>query len=160
MVPLIILFYMQIGIFFIQIVSGVRDPFEEEIGVAVFGLGAEKSPGPDGFPIIFFQKIWDLVKEDILLLFSQFFYGVIDLWCLNYALIALILKKKVLLWSMNFSLLISSTLSSRSSPKFLPIDFSLTVTFLSIKPKWPSQKIDTFLIVWLVRMRFLQLHAT
>ena len=52
----------------------IEHPFEEEIGVAVFGLGAEKSPGPDGFPIIFFQKIWDLVKEDILLLCGQFFY--------------------------------------------------------------------------------------
>jgi len=71
----------------------LEHPFnEEEIRDAIFGLGAEKSPGPDGFSIIFLQKFWELVKPDVLSLFSQFYNGAMDLWHLNYALIALILK--------------------------------------------------------------------
>ena len=34
----------------------IEHPFnEDEIKAAIFGLGAEKAPGPDGFPILFFQ---------------------------------------------------------------------------------------------------------
>ena len=47
-------------------------PFnEEDIKTAVFGLGAEKTLGPDGFSIIFFQKFWDIVKPDITFLSSH-----------------------------------------------------------------------------------------
>jgi len=70
-------------------------PFnKEEIREVVFGLGVEKSPGPDGFPILFFQKFWDHIKSDITSLFGQLYNGNMDLQCLNYALIALILKQE------------------------------------------------------------------
>jgi len=50
--------------------------------------------GPDGFPILFFKKFWDLVKPDIISLFGQFYNGNMDIWCLNYALVALLPKKE------------------------------------------------------------------
>ena len=71
----------------------IEQTFEEEIRVVLFGLGVKKSPGPDRFPIIFFQKFWDLIKRDILSLFGQLYNGVMDLWVLNYTLIVLIPKK-------------------------------------------------------------------
>jgi len=69
-------------------------------------------------------------------------------------------KKKLLLWSMNFGQLVYLIPSSRSSSKFLPIDFILTFTSSSIKPNRPLQRINRFLIEWLVRMRFLWLYTT
>ncbi|XP_039144849.1 uncharacterized protein LOC120282161 [Dioscorea cayenensis subsp. rotundata] len=43
--------------------SNLDAPFTlEEIKVAVFGMRADKAPGPDGFPMLFFQKFWDIVK--------------------------------------------------------------------------------------------------
>ena len=73
----------------------IESPFnEEEIRVVIFRLCAKKSPGPDGFPIVFFQMFWDLVKLDILSLFTQFYNGNMDLRFLNYALVVLILKKE------------------------------------------------------------------
>jgi len=42
----------------------------------------------------FFQKFWDLVKLDILSLFSQFYNDTMDLRCLNYALVTFIPKKE------------------------------------------------------------------
>jgi len=59
-----------------------------------FGLGAEKALGPDDFPIIFFKNFWDFMKSDIISLFYQFYNGLLDLWCFNYALVSLILKKE------------------------------------------------------------------
>lgn len=43
-----------------------REFEEEEICKAVFDLGREKAPGPDGFPVAFFQIFWADTKEDIL----------------------------------------------------------------------------------------------
>lgn len=39
---------------------------EEEIKEAMFGLGEDKARGPDGFPIVFFKKFWDLVQGELL----------------------------------------------------------------------------------------------
>ena len=53
----------------------IEHPFdEEEIREAVFGFDAEKSLGPDGFPILFFQKFWDFVKPD-----KQFYNRNVDI---------------------------------------------------------------------------------
>ena len=72
----------------------IEHPFyEKEIRDAVFGLGAKKSQGPDGFPIIFFQIFWDIIKPDLLSLFGHLYSGTMDFRCLNYVLVALILKK-------------------------------------------------------------------
>ena len=54
----------------------------------------EKAAGPDGFHIVFFQRFFDRVKPDILFLFNQFYNSSMDLYCLKYALIALVLKKE------------------------------------------------------------------
>lgn len=49
---------------------------KEEIERAVFQMGSQKAPGPDGIPTFFFQEYWDIVKLDILLSVKDFFrYG-------------------------------------------------------------------------------------
>lgn len=68
-------------------------PFtHEEIRAAVFGMHADKAPGPDGFPIFFFQKFWDIIKFDIFKLCEDFYNGITDLERINWANIALIPK--------------------------------------------------------------------
>ena len=41
---------------------------KEEIRSAVFYLGGDCAPGPDGFPIIFFQLFWDMLEDDFVCL--------------------------------------------------------------------------------------------
>ncbi|GKD13979.1 aspartic peptidase, partial [Tanacetum coccineum] len=37
----------------------------EEIKKAMFGIGDDKAPGPDGFTSLFFKKGWDVVGQDV-----------------------------------------------------------------------------------------------
>jgi exonuclease III len=48
-------------------------PFEEEevMGV-VMGCVGDKSPGPDGFPMAFFQYCWHIIKADLMAVFQNF----------------------------------------------------------------------------------------
>ncbi|KAL5714065.1 hypothetical protein ACHQM5_016077 [Ranunculus cassubicifolius] len=55
------------GLDFKKIAEEEKDRLEEvilekEVKEAIDGLGGEKAPGPDGFPIIFFKKCWDFMK--------------------------------------------------------------------------------------------------
>ncbi|RVW22247.1 LINE-1 reverse transcriptase-like [Vitis vinifera] len=52
-------------------------PFsEEEIHFALMEMRGDKAPGPDGFTVAFWQDCWDLVKEEVMDLFKEFFeYG-------------------------------------------------------------------------------------
>jgi len=52
----------------------------------------QKSSGPDGFPIFFFQKHWNLIKDDIFKLCADFFSGSVNLERINWVHIALIAK--------------------------------------------------------------------
>ena len=72
-----------------MVFSGHWGPFNEEEIRVVFGLGAEKAPDPDEFPIIFFQR-FGILSNRIFAHCNQFYDGTIDIWCLNYALMALI----------------------------------------------------------------------
>lgn len=71
-------------------------PFDiDEIKKAVFQLGGDKAPGPDGFPISFYQTFWDVVKNDIWLIFHELYEGRLTTRAIDYTYICLILKKKV-----------------------------------------------------------------
>lgn len=45
----------------------------EEVQNAVFSIDGEKAPGLDGFPLLFYQKFWSLVKEDVILATQECF---------------------------------------------------------------------------------------
>jgi len=40
----------------------------EEVKQATFQLGATKAPGSDGLNGFFYQKHWDIIKDDLVLL--------------------------------------------------------------------------------------------
>jgi hypothetical protein len=62
-------------------------PFtEEEIKEALFSRYAEGARGPDGLPFLFYQKCWDVLKEDIVKMFEAFHKGELDLYRLNFML--------------------------------------------------------------------------
>jgi len=43
----------------------VREITEEEIAKAVWDMDPDKSPGPDGFSIIFYRSLWSTIKRDL-----------------------------------------------------------------------------------------------
>jgi hypothetical protein len=51
-----------------------------------------KAPGPDGFPVEFYQKFWDVIKENIIAMFHDLFTGDMSLFSLNFGVITLIPK--------------------------------------------------------------------
>jgi Reverse transcriptase (RNA-dependent DNA polymerase) len=63
---------------------------EQEIHDTVFSMNPNKASGPDDFSILFYQKFWNLIKCDILQMFTVFFNHQFDLSKLNKALICLI----------------------------------------------------------------------
>lgn len=49
---------------------------DSKIKRAIDGLGALKAPGPDGYNRMFFEKHWDIVKEEVCAAIKSFFiYG-------------------------------------------------------------------------------------
>lgn len=67
---------------------------EEEVKVAVFNIDKDKSPGPDGFSSLFFQECWDIVKEDLMEVFKEFYdRGTVNK-SMNATFIVLIPKKE------------------------------------------------------------------
>jgi hypothetical protein len=74
---------------------GLVRPFEvEEVKRDLFDMEKNKAAGPDGFPIEFYQVCWDIIKEDIMDLFGDFFSGTLDIKRLNYGIITLLPKTK------------------------------------------------------------------
>ncbi|KAJ1272904.1 hypothetical protein BS78_06G238600 [Paspalum vaginatum] len=81
-----------------EIVSDIENasliaPFsEEEIKTTLFSCYSEGPLGPDGLPFLFFQKFWEIIKEDLVALFEDFFRKKMDIYRLNFALITLVPK--------------------------------------------------------------------
>ncbi|BFG35265.1 hypothetical protein CerSpe_215390 [Prunus speciosa] len=70
-------------------------PFElEEVRKVVFDCGKDKSSGPDGFSMSFFQSCWELVKEDLMRVMAEFYLSRVVNGLTNETFICLIPKKK------------------------------------------------------------------
>jgi hypothetical protein len=68
-------------------------PFtEQEIRDACFQMEHKKAPGPNGFPIEFFQNFWNTIKQDLMEMFHDLHKGDIPLFSLNFGVITLIPK--------------------------------------------------------------------
>lgn len=67
--------------------------FEVGTRKAIWDLLQEKAHGPDGFPIFFFKRFWNFVKEDLIKLMKEVFKRPTQVDRLNYVTIVLISKK-------------------------------------------------------------------
>jgi hypothetical protein len=68
-------------------------PFsEDEVKKAVFQMEHNKAPGPDGFLAEFYQFFWEVIKLDLLELFSSLHSGQLELFRLNFGDIILLPK--------------------------------------------------------------------
>ena len=47
---------------------------EWEVKLALFAMHPEKAPEPDGMTALFYQKFWDIVKEDLTRMVNQFLF--------------------------------------------------------------------------------------
>lgn len=69
------------------------NPFSEnEIKNALFQMEKNKGAGPDKIPIEFYQTCWDIVKNDVIQLFDDFYNNKVDISRLNYGIITLLPK--------------------------------------------------------------------
>jgi hypothetical protein len=67
---------------------------EDEVKKAVFQMEHNKALGPDGFPAKFYQNFWEVIKVDLLELFTFLHAGQLELFCLNFGEIILLPKIK------------------------------------------------------------------
>jgi hypothetical protein len=65
---------------------------EEEVKTAIFQMEHNKAPGPDGFLAEFYQFFWEVIKPDLLELFSSLHAGQFELFRLNFGEIILLPK--------------------------------------------------------------------
>ena len=65
---------------------------EDEIRKAVFQMEHNKAPGPDCLTAEFFQNFWDIVKLDLMKVFSCLHDGQLELFRLNFGEIILLPK--------------------------------------------------------------------
>jgi hypothetical protein len=70
-------------------------PFtEKEVKEAIFQMKHNKAPGPDGFPVEFYQVFWETIKGDLMALFKDFHEGRFPLFIPNFGIITLLPKQK------------------------------------------------------------------
>jgi mannosylglycoprotein endo-beta-mannosidase len=67
---------------------------EEEVFYAISQMEHNKPPGPDGFPVEYYQHFWDTVKNDPMALFNQLHTRELPLFKLNFGIITLLPKKE------------------------------------------------------------------
>ncbi|XP_057851472.2 uncharacterized protein LOC131061672 [Cryptomeria japonica] len=70
----------------------VAIPSEEEVMKSIFSFDGNKAPGPNGFPLFFFQAFWNILKSDVVKGVQYFFGAKIILKELNATFLVLIPK--------------------------------------------------------------------
>jgi hypothetical protein len=64
----------------------------EDIRKAVFDIGNDKAPGPDGYSSFFFKQAWNVVGEDLCAAVQDFFHSGRLLKQVNHSIISLVPK--------------------------------------------------------------------
>jgi hypothetical protein len=73
--------------------TSLENPFEEkEVREVIKGMDKDKAPGPDGFSMAFFQDCWEVIKEDVMAVFEEFYTRGKFVKCINSTFISLIPK--------------------------------------------------------------------
>jgi hypothetical protein len=67
--------------------------FEEEVWDVVRHMNGHKAPGPNGFTMAFFQKCWEILKNDLMAVFAEFHNSGQFEKSLNATFVSLIPKK-------------------------------------------------------------------
>jgi hypothetical protein len=62
----------------------------EEIKGVIMEMKENPAPGPNGLCVSFFKKCWDIIKEDVLKMFQDFWHNKLDIKRLNYGVITLV----------------------------------------------------------------------
>ncbi|GJR66442.1 hypothetical protein Tco_0012507 [Tanacetum coccineum] len=70
----------------------VREISDQEVKDAIFSIGDDKSPGPDGFTAAFFKEAWNIIANDVYLAVREFFRNGTLLKEINHTIIALLPK--------------------------------------------------------------------
>ena len=65
---------------------------ESEVKNIVFQMEHNKAPGPNGFPAEFYQVFWEVIKGDLMALFTDFHKEDLNIFSLNFGIITLIPK--------------------------------------------------------------------
>ncbi|GKB17442.1 hypothetical protein Tco_0851365 [Tanacetum coccineum] len=73
----------------------VRMVTAQEVKEAIFSMGDDKSPGPDGYSACFFKAAWEVVGDDVTNAICEYFRNGTMLKELNHTIIALIPKSVV-----------------------------------------------------------------
>ncbi|GJR10894.1 RNA-directed DNA polymerase, eukaryota, reverse transcriptase zinc-binding domain protein [Tanacetum coccineum] len=72
--------------------DNVRNVSAQEVKSAMFSMGNNKSPGPDGYTAAFFKKAWDIVEDEVVKAVGECFINGRLLKEINHTIIALIPK--------------------------------------------------------------------
>jgi len=64
--PFVTIFAVQNSLLMAQV-------FEEEVKAALWTIGEDKAPDPDGFPPFFFRVHWDIIHSDVISAVQAFF---------------------------------------------------------------------------------------
>ncbi|KAK9937007.1 hypothetical protein M0R45_013825 [Rubus argutus] len=76
-----------------QKISWIQRPLSRaEVNMAMFSIGGTKTPGPDGYPAIFYQKHWGIYGDKIFQIVNEAFNSGVVPAGLNHTLITLIPK--------------------------------------------------------------------
>jgi hypothetical protein len=71
----------------------MSSPFTlDELKEVVFGMEPNKAAGPDGFNAEFYQKFWEIVKMDLLILLNNFHNNELNINNLNHGVVTLVPK--------------------------------------------------------------------
>nr|GEX80229.1 hypothetical protein [Tanacetum cinerariifolium] len=82
---------------------------------ALFAMGKNRSPRPDGHTTAFFKEAWEIISTDVIKAIKEFFNNGVLLKKLNHTILALILKAIKVMRNVHIGTMVTSGVSSGSS---------------------------------------------